>query len=63
MSTALSSWKFRVKKKINKGDSWEKISSKEPTLDEDEFKIFSEYVKSEEAIKWTKWGKDMRVLR
>ena len=33
MSTALSSWKSRVKKKIDKGDSWEKISAKEPMLD------------------------------
>ena len=53
MSTALSSWRSRVKKKIEKGESWEKISVKEPTLDEDEFKIFSEYVKYEEAKKWT----------
>ena len=60
MSTALSSWKFWVKKKIQKGDSWEKISAKEPTLDEDEFNIFSEYVKSKEAKKWTEWGKAMR---
>ena len=51
-----------MKKKIQKGDSWEKISAKEPTLDEDEFNIFSEYVKSEEAKKWTEWGKAMREM-
>ena len=49
-----------MKKKIQKGDSWEKISAKEPTLGEDEFNIFKEYVKTEEAKKWTEWGKAMR---
>ena len=38
MSTALSSWKTGVNKKINKGDSWEKIKAKEPSLGEEEFK-------------------------
>ena len=58
MSTALSSWKFRIKK-INKGQSWEEISAKDPTLDKEEFDIFKESLKTEEATKWTKWGKEM----
>ena len=32
----MSSWKFWVKKKIEKGLSWEKIKAKEPMLDEEE---------------------------
>jgi hypothetical protein len=39
MSNALCSWRTQVKKKIDKGDSWEKISKGEPMLDEAEFKI------------------------
>ena len=49
-----------MKKKIQKGDSWEKISAKEPTLNKEEFNIFKEYVKTEEAKKLTEWGKAMR---
>jgi len=62
MSTALSSWKSRVKKKIDKGDNWEKISAKEPMLDQEEFESFKLSLNSEEAKKWTKWGKHMRDL-
>ena len=51
MSTALSSWKFRVKKKINKGESWEEISAKEPMLDKEEFESFKLSLKSEEACR------------
>ena len=60
MSTALSSWKSRVKKKIDKGDSWEMIKAKEPMLDEEEFETFKLSIQSDEAKKWTKWGKEMR---
>ena len=62
MSTALSSWKTRVKSKIEKGDSWEEISKKDPHITEEEFEEFKLSLKSEEAEKWTKWGKDMREL-
>ena len=62
MSNALSSWKSRVKKQIEKGDSWEKISSKESMLDKEEFEAFKLSLKSEEAKNGTKWGKDMRDL-
>ena len=40
MSTALSSWKHRVKGKIEKGLSWEEIKAKEPMLDQEEFEEF-----------------------
>ena len=51
-----------MKKKIKKGQIWEEISAKEPTLDKEEFEIFKESLKSEEATKWTEWGKSMREL-
>ena len=62
MSTALSSWKSRVKSKIESGESWEKISSKEPHLDKEDFDAFKSSLSSDEAKKWTKWGKQMRDL-
>ena len=40
MSNALSSWKFRVKTKIAKGQSWEAISVKEPMINEEDFNTF-----------------------
>jgi len=62
MSTALSSWKCRVKKKIDKGQSWEEIRVKEPMLDQEEFEAFKLSLETEEAKKWTAWGKQMRDL-
>ena len=60
MSTALSSWRSRVKKKIMEGKSWEEISRKEPTLEKEDFDILKSYVNTEECTKWTEWGRKMR---
>ncbi|KAK1650198.1 hypothetical protein QYE76_068003 [Lolium multiflorum] len=49
MSNALSSWKSRVKAKIDKGESFESIKKLEPMLDEAEFQIFKERLDSEDA--------------
>jgi hypothetical protein len=62
MSTALSSWRSRVKKKIADGESWEKISSKEPTLEREDFEILKSFLETEECEKWTAWGRKMRDL-
>ncbi|KAM0827572.1 hypothetical protein ACQ4PT_068114 [Festuca glaucescens] len=62
MSTALSSWRNRVKRKIDHGESWEKISSKEPSLSKEDFDAFKPSLETEEAKKWTAWGKKMREL-
>ena len=62
MSTALSSWKSRVKAKIQKKKSWEDISIQEPHITLEEFEEFKEFLKSEVCAKWTKWGKEMRAL-
>ena len=60
MSNTLSSWKTRVKNSIDKGESWEVISKKNPMLDEEEFRIFKADIATADAIKWTQWGRSMR---
>ncbi|KAM0927897.1 hypothetical protein ACQ4PT_002140 [Festuca glaucescens] len=62
MSNALSSWRSRVKNKIEKGESWEKIKKGELMLDEAEFEKFNAEMASDEAKAWTEWGQQMRVL-
>ncbi|KAK1610052.1 hypothetical protein QYE76_033725 [Lolium multiflorum] len=62
MSNALSSWKSRVKAKIDKGESFESIKKGEPMLDEAEFQIFKERLDSEDAKAWTEWGRQMHEL-
>lgn len=62
MSTALSSWRNRLKRKIDHGESWEKISSKESSLSKEDFDEFKSSLETEEAKKWTAWGKKMREL-
>jgi hypothetical protein len=57
MSTALSSWRSRVKRKIEDGESWEKISSKVPSLSKEDFDAFKSSLNTEEAQKWTAWGR------
>jgi hypothetical protein len=53
MSTALSSWKSRVKKRILAGKSWEEIKKAELMLDEDEFIKFKDLCLTLEGIEWT----------
>ena len=60
MANALSSWRTRVKNKITKKESWEKIKKGEPMIDEDEFKIFKAEMETDEAKAWTEWGREMR---
>jgi hypothetical protein len=62
MSTTLSSWKSRVKKRILVGKSWEEIKKAEPMLDEDEFIKFKDVCLTPEGIEWTEWGRLMRDL-
>jgi hypothetical protein len=62
MSTALSSWKSRVKKRILAGKSGEEIKKAEPMLDEDEFIKFKDVCLTPEGIEWTKLGRHMRDL-
>ena len=58
MNTALTSWRFRVKKKIQEGLSWEEISAKESYIDIEEFEAFKASLASDETAKWTEWGEE-----
>ena len=40
MSKALSTWRSVVKRMIDKGDSYEKIKAKNPSISEDDYKEF-----------------------
>ena len=40
MSKALSTWRSMVKRMIDKGDSYEKIKAKNPSISEDDYKEF-----------------------
>jgi hypothetical protein len=42
MSTALASWRTRVKKQIDKKESWEEIKKHEPLLEHDNYVLFKE---------------------
>jgi len=60
MSTALSSWRSRVKKRILKGESFDEVHEHEPYIDEEEFDKFKKKCNEDESAKWTEWGKRMR---
>ena len=60
MSTALSSWKCRVKAKIHNKKSWEEISTREPHITLEEFEVIKDFLNSEVCTRWTEWGKEMR---
>jgi hypothetical protein len=62
MANGLSSWKARVKNKMENKESWEKISKGEPMLDEVEFKKFKAEIETTDAKAWTEWGQSMREL-
>ena len=62
MSTALSTWKSTVKAMIDKGDSYEKIKAKNPSISEDDYKEFKIKCESSATSESSQWGKEMREL-
>ena len=62
MSTALSTWRSAVKRMINKGDSYEKIKAKNPSISEDDYKEFKIKCESGASEESSQWGKEMRDL-
>ena len=62
MSTALSTWRSAVKRMINKGDSYEKIKAKYPSISEDDYKEFKIKCESSATSESSQWGKEMRQL-
>jgi hypothetical protein len=62
MSTALASWRTRVKKMINNGESYEKIKESNPSITEQDYADFKIKCESESTSDSSQWGKDMRKL-
>ena len=62
MSTALSTWRSTVKRMIEKGDSYEKIKAKNPSISEDDYKEFKIMCESGASEESSQWGKEMRDL-
>ena len=62
MSTALSTWRSAVKRMIEKGDSYEKIKAKNPSINEDDYKEFNIKCESSATVESSQWGKEMREL-
>ena len=60
MSTALASWRNRVKKLIDKGIIFEEIQKKNPTLTEDSYLEFKAWCESDAGKAMSKWGLDQR---
>lgn len=59
MSTALASWRARVKKRIDQKKSWEEIKEKEPMLEYDDYVLFKETLETDTMKALSAWGKRM----
>ena len=62
MSKALSTWKSNVKRMIEKGESYEKIKEKNPSITEDDYNDFKINCSSTANSQSSEWGKQMREL-
>ena len=62
MSKALSTWKSNVKRMIEKGESYEKIKEKNPSITEDDYNDFKINCSSTANSQSSQWGKEMREL-
>jgi len=62
MSKALSTWKSNVKRMIEKGESYEKIKEKNPSITEDDYNDFKINCSSTAHSQSSQWGKEMREL-
>ncbi len=62
MSKALSTWKSNVKRMIEKGESYQKIKEKNPSITEDDYNDFKINCSSTTNSQSSQWGKEMREL-
>ena len=62
MSMALSTWKSNVKRMIEKGESYQKIKEKNPSITEDDYNDFKINCSSTASSQSSQWGKEMREL-
>ncbi len=60
MSKALATWRAAVKRRILRGDSYEKIKAKYSLMSEDEYKEFKIKCESSATSRSSQWGKEMR---
>ena len=51
-----------MKRMINKGDSYEKIKAKNPSISEDDYKEFKIKCESSATFESSQWGKEMQKL-
>jgi len=59
-SDTLAAWKNRVKEKINDGEPYSKIVKDNPTITEEQYRIFKEACKAEAAKKKSKYMKGLQ---
>jgi hypothetical protein len=59
MSTALASWRTRVKKRIDKKESWEEIKKHEQLLEHDDYVLFKEELETDTFKALSVLGKKM----
>jgi hypothetical protein len=59
MSTALASWRTRVKKRIDKKESWEEIKKHKPLLEHDDYVLFKEELETDTFKALSALGKKM----
>jgi hypothetical protein len=59
MSMALASWRTRVKKRIDKKESWEEIKKHEPLLEHDDYVLFKEELETDTFKALSALGKKM----
>ena len=62
MSTTLSTWSAAVRSRILRGDSYEKIKEKNPSISEAVYREFKIKCESNTSAESSQWGKDMRDL-
>lgn len=62
MSTALATWRAAVKRRILRGDSYEKIKETNPSISEADYLEFKIKCESDASAESSQWGKDMRNL-
>jgi hypothetical protein len=61
ISTALASWRTRVKKRIDKKESWEEIKKHEPLLEPDDYVLFKEELETDEKKKGRKHSRSKKA--
>ena len=62
MSMALATWRAAVRRRILRGDSYEKIKETNPSINEADYLEFKAKCESPGSAESSQWGKDMRDL-